>query len=122
MKYPSISFFVRTGNVHVTIFDEDANLVETTMNVERFKRLIIHTEGPFTWVDAWGHVDVGPRWPHLAPILSQDFADILLQHPDEVERIFKRCFLNILPELHGAEIRDVEIRVFYPSTQDADAQ
>ena len=121
MKYPSISFFVRTGNVHVTIFDEGANLIETTMNDERFKRLLCHTHSPFHWVDAWGHVDIGERTPHLTPICSQFFADTLAAHPAEIERIFKHCFINVAPELAGAEIRDVEIKVYYP-TQDADAQ
>jgi hypothetical protein len=122
MKYPSIAFFVRTGNVHVTIFDEGANLIETTMNDERFKRLICHTQSPFKWTDCPGLVDIGPNFLNLARICSQDFADALAAHPTEVERVFKRCFINVLPELAGAEIKDVEIRVYYPSTQDADAQ
>jgi hypothetical protein len=122
MKYPSIGLFVRTENVHVGMFDDDTNQFKVIMNVERFKRLIIYPEGPFNWVDAWGHVDIGPRWPHLVSIISQDFADVLAQHPNEIERIFKRCFLNIAPELAGAEIKDVDVHVYHPSTQDADAQ
>jgi hypothetical protein len=122
MKYPSISFFARTGNVHITVFDEDANLVETTMNVERFKRLIIHPEGPFKWVDCPGIVDIGPNFLNLARICSQEFADALAAHPSEIERVFKRCFINVLPELHGAEIKDVEIRVYHGQINEDDAQ
>ena len=122
MKYPSISFFVRTGNVHVTIFDEGANLIETTMNDERFKRLICHIQSPFKWTDCPGLVDIGPNFLNLARICSQEFADALAAHPDEIERVFKRCFQNIVPELAGAEITGVEVRVYHGQTQDADAQ
>jgi hypothetical protein len=122
MKYPSISFFLRTGNVHVTVFDEDANLVETTMNDERFKRLVCHTQSPFKWTDCPGLVDIGPNFLNLARICSQEFADALAAHPDEIERVFKRCFQNIVPELAGAEITGVEIRVFHGETNEEDAQ
>ena len=120
MKYPSISFFVRTGNVYVTIFDEYANLIETTMNDERFKRLICHTQSPFKWTDCPGLVDIGPNFLNLARICSREFADALAAHPDEIERVFKRCFQNIVPELAGAEITGVEIRVFHGENQDAE--
>jgi hypothetical protein len=121
MKYPSISLFDETDGVWVRIYDADGNDFTMQLRIERFKRLICHTHSPFHWVDAWGMVDIGPNFLNLARICSQDFADALAANPDEVERVFKRCFQNIVPELAGAEIRDVEIKVYYP-TQDADAQ
>jgi hypothetical protein len=119
MKYPSISLFPETDGVWVRIYDADGNDFTMQLRIERFKRLLCHTHSPFHWVDAWGHVDVGERTPHLTPICSQFFADTLAQHPAEIERIFKHCFINVAPELAGAEIRDVEIKVYYP-TQDAE--
>ena len=120
MKHPSISLFDETDGVWVRIYDADGNDFTMQLRIERFKRLICHTHSPFTWVDAWGMVDIGPNFLNLARICSQEFADALAQHPAEIERLFKQCFINIAPELAGAEIRDVEIKVYYPSTQDAE--
>ena len=91
------------------------------MNAERFKRVLIHPEGPFKWTDCPGTVDIGPNFLNLARICSQEFADALAAHPAESERIFKRCFQNIMPEMAGAEIRDVEIKVYYPVAQQENA-
>ncbi|NBW19276.1 MAG: hypothetical protein EBR82_66005 [Caulobacteraceae bacterium] len=120
MKYLSISLFDETDGVWVRVFEDEGSDITLNMSAERFKRIICHTHSPFHWVDAWGHVDVGEHTPHLTPICSQFFADALTAHPAEVERIFKQCFINIAPELAGAEIRDVEIKVYHGQTQDAE--
>ena len=121
MKYPSITFFARTGNVHVTIFEADASnhsMMITTS--ERIKRIVLHPSHKLqgiTWSDIPNHVE---RYPSYIPVCSQEFADILAECPDEIERIFKHCFINIIQEMAGAEIKDVKITVLYGETQDAE--
>ena len=122
MKYPSISLFPETGSVYVSFFDDNNDYVKINMSAECFRRLVCHTYSPFKWTDCPGLVDIGPKFLNLCHVLSQDFADVLSVSPDEIERIFKRCFQGIAPELAGLEIRDVNITVYHPSTQDADAQ
>jgi hypothetical protein len=122
MKYPSISFFVRTGNVYISAFDDEGNHIEMRMNAERLKRVLLHPNHQLThinWVDTPNYVE---RYNRDVKVCSEEFADLLQRHPSEVERLFKRCFLNILPELAGAEIKDVRIQVYHPSTQDTDAE
>jgi hypothetical protein len=121
MKYPSISLFAQTHSAYVSAFDNEGNHVEMRMGAERFKRVLLHPNHQLThinWSDMPNHVE---RYNRDVNICSEEFADLLQRHPSELERLFKRCFLNILPELQGAEIRDVEIKVYYP-TQDADAE
>jgi len=120
MKYPSISLFPETGSVYVSFFDDVDDYVKINMSAERFRRLICHTHSPFKWTDCPGLVDIGPKFLNLCHVLSQDFADVLSVSPDEIERIFKRCFQNIAPELAGAEITGVEIRVYHGENQDAE--
>ncbi len=113
-------------NLRIVLFPFSHVIVEygvTVMSMppEQFKRLILHPNNKLGihWSDAIDYVDMGFGPIHVC---SNEIARVLEQHPLEVERIFKRCFLNILPELHGAEITDVKITVYHPSTQDADAQ
>jgi len=91
-----------------------------SLTPEQFKRLILHPHNTLgaTWTDVPESVGIGNYTHHVC---SQEIADALEQHPLEVERIFKRCFLNIAPEIIGAEIKGVRIQVYHPSTQD-DAQ
>ena len=115
----------RTMNLRIVLFPFSHVIVEygvTVMSMppEQFKRLILHPHNTLgvTWTDVPESVGMGNDTHHVC---SQEVADALLQHPDEVERIFKRCFQNIAPELYGAEIKGVRIQVYHPSTQD-DAQ
>jgi hypothetical protein len=121
MKNPTITFFPTADRIAISIADDEFNTIDCTMNAERLKHIILypnnHIQG-ITWSDIPNHVE---RYPSYIPVCSQEFADVLSNHSNEIERLFKRCFQNILPELAGAEIRDVEIKVYYP-TQDADAQ
>ena len=122
MKNPSITFFPTADRIAISIADDNFNTIDCTMNAERLKRIVLHPNHQLqgvSWSDTPNHVGYYPYGNLL--ICSQEFVDILGNHPLEVERIFKRCFQNILPELAGAEICDVEIKVYYP-TQDADAQ
>ena len=121
MKNPSITFFPTANGVVISISDNDFNTMNLTMNAERLKRVLFHPNHQLqgvSWSDTPNHVGYYPYGNLL--ICSQDFARILGNHPLELERLFKRCFQNILPELAGAEIRDVEIKVYHPSTQDAE--
>ena len=122
MKNPTITFFPTANRIAISIADDEFNTIDCTMNAERLKRVLLHPNHQLThinWVDTPNYVE---RYNRDVKVCSEEFADLLQRHPSEVERIFKRCFLNILPELHGTEIKDVEIKVYYPSTQDADAQ
>jgi len=121
MKNPSITFFPTADRIAISIADDEFNTIDCTMNAERLKRVLLHPNHQLTHincVDTPNHVE---RYNRDVKVCSEEFADLLQRHPSEVERLFKRCFLNVLPELAGAEIRDVEIKVYYP-TQDADAQ
>ncbi len=123
MKNPTITFFPTANGVVISISDNDFNTMNLTMNAERFKRVLMHPNHQLqgvSWSDTLNHVGYYPYGNLL--ICSQDFARILGNHPLELERLFKRCFLNILPELAGAEITDAKITVYYGETQDADAQ
>lgn len=120
MKYPSISLFAQTHSAYISAFDDEGNHVEMRMGAERFKRILLHPNHKLThvnWVDTPNYVE---RYNRHVKVCSEEFADLLQRHPSEVERLFKRCFLNILPELHGAEIRNVEIKVYYPVTEQAE--
>lgn len=120
MRYSYISLFTQTHGVWVSTCDCEGNHLEMRMNAEQLKRILLHPNHQLThihWSDMPNHVE---RYNRHVNICSEEFADLLQRHPSEVERLFKRCFLNIIPELHGAEIKDVEIKVYYPSTQDAE--
>lgn len=120
MKYPSISLFAQTHSAYISAFDDEGNHVEMRMGAERFKRVLLYPNHKLEYIvfsDMLNHVK---RYGHYVNVCSEEFADVLQRHPSELERLFKRCFLNILPELHGAEIKDVRIQVYQPSTQDAE--
>ncbi len=104
-------------NLRIVLFPFSHVIVEygvTVMSMppEQFKRLILHPNNTLgvTWVDAQELVVIGNDVHHVC---SQEIADALEQHPLEVERIYKRCFMNITPELYYAEIKDVRIQVYH---------
>jgi hypothetical protein len=111
-------------NLRIVLFPFSHVIVEygvTVMSMppEQFKRLILHPNNQLqgiTWIDAHELVNIGNDVHHVC---SQEIADALGNYPLEVERIYKRCFQNIAPELYGAEIKDVRIQVYRPSTQES---
>jgi hypothetical protein len=117
-----------TMNLRIVLFPPDDRgshvIVEygvTVMSLtpEQFKRLILHPNSKLAgvrWSDAIDCISNGFETFHVC---SNWVSDALLQHPDEIERIFKRCFQGIAPELAGLEIRDVNITVYHPSTQES---
>jgi hypothetical protein len=121
MKNPTITFFPTANRIAISIADDEFNTIDCTMNAERFKRVLLHPNHQLThinWSDIPNHVE---RYKRDVNVCSEEFADLLQRHPSEVERLFKRCFLNILPELAGAEITGVEIRVYH-ATENQDAE
>jgi hypothetical protein len=112
-------------NLRIVLFPFSHVIVEYGVTVismppEQFKRLILHPNNQLqgiTWIDAHELVNIGNDVHHVC---SQEIADALGNYPLEVERIYKRCFQNIAPELYGAEIKGVRIQVYQPSTQEAE--
>ena len=121
MKNPTITFFPTADRIAISIADDEFNTLDCTMNAELLKRVLMHPNHQLqgvSWSDTPNHVGYYPYGNLL--ICSQEFVDILGNHPLEVERLFKRCFQNVLPELYGAEIKDVRIQVYHLSTHDAE--
>ncbi len=121
MKNPTLTFFPTADRIAISIADDNFNTIDCTMNAERLKRVLLHPNHQLThinWVDTPNHVE---RYNRDVNVCSEEFADLLQRHPSEVERLFKRCFLNVLPELAGAEITDVKITVYH-ATENQDAE
>ena len=122
--FPTIYLIdIGDGSPHVSIYITiNGDGVSARMSAERFKRLILHPRNKLGlhFSDFPNFVDTGYE---LVGVCSNWVADALKQQPEDVERIFKHCFLNFAPELAGLEIKDAEIKVYHGTeTQDADAQ